>query len=59
MLTFLLALFIHGHHYGWQQPHNPHHRPPCSVAFHVGCAVIPTPPQQLPPGFHLPPPTLP
>jgi hypothetical protein len=45
MLTILFALLIHGHHYGWQQPHNPHHN--SCVVFHVGCASI-----NPPPSFH-------
>ena len=40
MLALLLALFIHGHHYGWRH----HHQPPCSVVFHVGCASVNPPP---------------
>ena len=44
MLGVLLALLIgHGHHYGWQQPHNPH-RNSC-VVFHVGCPSTNPPPQ--------------
>jgi hypothetical protein len=36
-----------GHHYGWDQPRNPHHQPPCSVVFHVGCASVNPPPTQV------------
>jgi hypothetical protein len=57
MFALLFALLIHGHHYGWQQPHNPHHRPPCAVAFHIGCASLNPPPTRLP--FPVPPPVLP
>ena len=45
MFALLLALLIHpGHHHGWCQPHNPHHRPPCSVVWHAGCASVDPPP---------------
>jgi len=56
VFAVLFALLIHGHHYGWQQPRNPHHRPPCAVVFHIGCASLNPPPPIV---THLPPPVLP
>ena len=54
MLAFLLALFIHGHHYGWQQPHNRHVNP-CQNLTAYQCALINPPPHII----VLPPPRLP
>jgi hypothetical protein len=60
LTALLLVAALHsghvppGHHYGWTNPHNPHHPVPCSVAFHPGCAsanpppVGPWPPGQVP-----------
>jgi hypothetical protein len=48
MIGLLIAALIvfpgAGHHYGWARPHNPHHRPPCAVVFHLGCASDNPPP---------------
>ena len=56
MFALLLALFIHGHHYGWQQPHNPHrHVTPCGGLSAYQCALINPPPHII----VVPPPTLP
>jgi len=46
MLALVLTLLIHpGHHYGWQQPHNPHrHVGPCQNLTAYQCALINPPP---------------